>query len=230
MVQHTKARERDSRSFGICSHVGLDDGGPDHSRRAGVEAPRDFLDRGEVDAASAEEGVDDAIADGDKDDEGEGIQVGEDVVGDAVELHDGGLGGQVVVELVVGDPVEGVPQKDAAGVEAPSDLVDPGIVKGHPGRSGLGREVARLDILPEGTVVESLVSRHGVDVQAAFHGGEEKLERLAQDASLRRSPLVLIPARVDDSRAKTQQDRGQEKGQPEPYIFFRVHHPDLSDW
>lgn len=217
------------KSSGVSLHVGLDDGGPDHGRRAGVEAPGDLLDRGEADAALAEEGVDEAIADGDEDDEGEGVQVGEDVVGEAVEFHDGGLGGQVVVELVVRDPVEGVPQEDAAGVEAPPHLVDPGIVEGHPGRPALGREVARLDVLPEGAVVESLVRRDRVDVPAAFHGGEEQLESLAQDASLRGSPLVLVLARVDDGRAQAQQDGRQEKGEPEPYIFLAVHHSHLSN-
>ena len=75
----------------------MDDTGPDHGGATGEEARCDFLNGGEVDLVFAEEGVDEEIAHGDENDESERVKVGEDVVGDTVELHHGGLRGQVVV-------------------------------------------------------------------------------------------------------------------------------------
>jgi len=60
--------------------------------------------RGEVDSQTAETRVDEEIADRDEDDQSEGIQVGQDIIGKAVGLHGGSLGSQVVVKLVVGEP------------------------------------------------------------------------------------------------------------------------------
>ena len=48
-------------------------------------------------------------------DEGDGVDVVDNVVGDSVELHDGGLRGQVTGHLVVSEPVDGVEQ-EAVGV------------------------------------------------------------------------------------------------------------------
>lgn len=110
----------------------LDDSGPDHGGAAGEETGGDPLDGGEADSLLAQGGVDEEIADGDEDDQREGIQVGENVVGNAVQRHGGGLRGQVVVDLVVGDPVEWVPEEHAAGVPATADFVNPGVVESHP--------------------------------------------------------------------------------------------------
>jgi hypothetical protein len=50
--------------------------------------------------------VDGEIAERDEDDYGEGVEVGEDVVGRTVYCQCGGLGDEVVVDLVVGEPCE----------------------------------------------------------------------------------------------------------------------------
>lgn len=71
--------------------------GPDHGGGTGEETEGDLLEGAEVDAAAAEEGVEEQVAEGDEDDQGEGVEIGEDVVGDAVECHRRGLRGQVVV-------------------------------------------------------------------------------------------------------------------------------------
>lgn len=49
-----------------------------------------------------------------------------------MQRHGGGLRGQVVVDLVVGDPVEWVPEEHTAGMPATADFVNPGVVEGHP--------------------------------------------------------------------------------------------------
>jgi len=51
-------------------------------------------------------GVQDQVADWDKDDQSEGVEVVEDIVRNTVQSHDGCLAGEVVVELVVANPVE----------------------------------------------------------------------------------------------------------------------------
>ena len=84
--------------------VVLDDGGPDHRGGAGEEARSDLFERREVDANAAQGGVDEEIEDGDADDEGEGVEVGKNVVGDTVRGHGSRLRSQVVVQLVVGEP------------------------------------------------------------------------------------------------------------------------------
>ena len=100
----------------------LENGGPDHGGGAREEAERDLLERREVQAHAAEEGINlydvingvlgprslckthEEIADGDENDEREGVKVGEDVVRDTVEDHRSSLRRQVIVQLVVGEP------------------------------------------------------------------------------------------------------------------------------
>lgn len=79
--------------------VVLDDGGPYHGGAADEEAGGDFADGCEADAGFAEGRVDEEVVEGDEYEEGEGVEVGEDVVGDAVALHDGCLGDEVVVDF-----------------------------------------------------------------------------------------------------------------------------------
>lgn len=84
--------------------VVLDDCCGDHGKGGEHEAEGHALDGCELDVLLAEEGVEEVVDDGYEDDEGDGVEVGDDVVGDAVEGHGGGLGDEVVVHLVVGDP------------------------------------------------------------------------------------------------------------------------------
>ena len=55
-----------------------------------------------MDADPAEERVEYPVHDGDEDDQGEGVEVVDDIVGDAAEVHGCCLGGEVVEHLVVG--------------------------------------------------------------------------------------------------------------------------------
>lgn len=105
--------------------VELDDGGPDHTHGGDVVAGGDTLDGGEVKTHLAEGGVDDGIHDGDHNDEGEGVEVGEDVVGDTADFHGGGLGDEVVVDLVVAEPVKWVVHEDGASSETTAKLINP---------------------------------------------------------------------------------------------------------
>lgn len=82
----------------------LGDGGDDHAGAGDDETSSDTLQWGEVESHAAETGVDEAVEDGDEDDQGEGVEVVNDIVGHTIEFHGCGLGGEVVQHLVVGQP------------------------------------------------------------------------------------------------------------------------------
>lgn len=115
-------------------NVVLGDAGGDHGGGGQGEPPGDLLQRREADAHAFEGRVDEDVADGDEDDESDGVDVVDEIVGGAVEFHGCGLGDEVVGHLVVGEPPDRVPQKDGASFETPTDFVNPDVVKGHPHR------------------------------------------------------------------------------------------------
>lgn len=90
----------------------LDDCCPGHGEGAEEKAEGDADDGLELPAHATETGVDDLIENRDEDDQDDGINVVDDVVGDSVEEHGSGLGGQVGSDLVVDHPVEGEEQED----------------------------------------------------------------------------------------------------------------------
>ena len=108
----------------------LDDGGVDHCCCGEEEAECDAGDGFEWDANLAKARVDDAVHDGDEDDDCQGVDVLHDVVGDAVKLHLAGLRDEVVEHLAVDDPVDGEEDEDSAGDESSLDLENELIVPG----------------------------------------------------------------------------------------------------
>lgn len=84
--------------------VVLKDSSPDHGTGTCEEAKCHTIKRREVDAQFAKEWVDNQVADWDKDEESEWVEVGEDVVGEAVGGERGSLRDEVVVQLVVSEP------------------------------------------------------------------------------------------------------------------------------
>lgn len=84
--------------------VVLGHSGDDHAGACDCETSSDTLQRCEVETHAAEAGVDEPVENGDEDDQGEGVEVVDNVVGDTVESHGRGLGCEVVQHLVVGQP------------------------------------------------------------------------------------------------------------------------------
>ena len=78
---------------------GLGDTGEDHGDRSANESGKDLLNRGKVDTGAAEGRVDKEIEDRDEDDQCEGVQVVEDIVGETVSVEEGSLRSQVVVDF-----------------------------------------------------------------------------------------------------------------------------------
>jgi hypothetical protein len=81
----------------------LNDRGRDHGKRGDAETPCDPLDWREVDSRLAESGIDEEVHDWNEDDQCQGIQVVDQVVWHAVQLHGGGLRCEVVRHLIVGN-------------------------------------------------------------------------------------------------------------------------------
>lgn len=73
----------------------LDDGGVHHGQGGDDEAEGDTGDWPEGDVETAHEGVDQRFEDGDENDDGDGVEVLHEVVGDAVSFHLACLGDEV---------------------------------------------------------------------------------------------------------------------------------------
>jgi hypothetical protein len=84
----------------------------DHRNTDDHEASRNALDGAEVDALSAKEGVNDVVEDRDEDDDRDGVQVLDQIVGSAVKRHSGSHGTVVAVNLGVAEPEDRKPQED----------------------------------------------------------------------------------------------------------------------
>lgn len=81
--------------------VFLQDGGIKHGKTSDKETRVDTLNRSEVDTTLAEEGVDDVIEDRDEDDDGDRIQVLDEIVGRSVEGHASSNSSEITVDLRV---------------------------------------------------------------------------------------------------------------------------------
>lgn len=79
----------------------LEDGSVKHSKTGNDETEGDTLDWREVNIPTAEEGVDTEVQDGDHDDNGDGVQVLDEIVRSAIESHRGSDSSQVSVNLRV---------------------------------------------------------------------------------------------------------------------------------
>jgi hypothetical protein len=82
----------------------LDDGCANHCERSEDKAKGHALDGSELDASFAERRVKEVVDDWDEDHKRDGVQVRDDVVGDAVTFHGCSLRSQIVVHLVVREP------------------------------------------------------------------------------------------------------------------------------
>ena len=81
--------------------VVLDDSRRHHGEGREHEAERNALDGREADAGLAQRRVEEVVDNGDEDDERDGVEVGDDIVGDAVTGHGRGLRRQVIVHLII---------------------------------------------------------------------------------------------------------------------------------
>lgn len=108
----------------------------DHRSTDDHEAGRNTLDGAEVDALPAQERVDDVVKDRDEDDDRDGVQVHDQVVGGAVERHSGGHSAVVAINLRVAEPEDRGPQEDLTRRDGTGDFADEIIVPSEVLRTG----------------------------------------------------------------------------------------------
>jgi len=209
-------------------HVVLEDGSPHHGEGSNEETSSDLLDGGEADVLAAEEWVDDSVHDGHNDDDGNGIQVGENIVGHATELHGRAHVGQVGVHLTVRQPEDGDPEEHGAGGETTADLINPRVVEIVPlGRAGT--ESGGLDGLPHLTVVPAAPCLERVDAEATAKSLEQKLESRSDDVSAWWCENVEFLAVDENGQGDEEHDSWDQVGEPETNVTFSVDHGNLTN-
>lgn len=120
------------------------------------------------------------------------------------------MGGQVVVELVVGDPVQRIPAKDGACSKSTANFINPLVVEGHPGRTARRFNCRRLDSFPESAIIQMLVRSNGVQMPAALLSVEEDSYCLSENGSLWRPDSIFVAAVPHDERADAEESCWEE--------------------
>jgi hypothetical protein len=162
------------------------------------------------------------------DDDGNGVKVGENVVGNTAELHGGAHLSQVGVHLTVCKPEDGYPEEDGAGSETTSNFVNPGVIEVVP--LGRGRtQNGRLDSGPHVTVVPVLVCLDRVEAETASKSLEQELESRAHDVTARGTEDVELLAEDKDGKSNDEHDGRDQVCEPETDVALSVDHADLTD-
>ena len=183
----------------------LDDRRKGHGEAREDEAPRDAGDGVHGEPALAEERVDDLVKDGDEDDDDDGVDVLQLVVGHAVQLHLARLRDEVGVELVVDDPVDRVEQKHFAGHQRAAEFVHKGLVPGS------------LVFLPVGGLVRGPGGVHGAPVDEA---DPHRFEGVGHDGACRGPGDVEFLAEDEDAEADAESEEAHEIHRPEALVFL----------
>ena len=118
-----------------------------------------------------------------------------------------GLRGQVAGHLVVGEPVDRVPEEDSASFQTAADFFDPFIVDAvHPGWALVEGDVGGFGVFPEGIRAE------GFDAATRVLSGiTPELEECCQDGAGGWSGDVALAAEEEDDRAEQEHDRREEE-------------------
>ena len=177
----------------------LDDGGVHHCERGDDETEGDAGDWAEGDVEAAQEGVDGGFKQRDEDDDGDGVEVLHEVVGDAVAGHLVCLRDEVGGELHVDDPVDWIEAEDLAGDQGTFEFVDEVVV---PGGCVVG-----------GIVFELPAGFGRVHVAVDCHD-PERFEGVCDDGSLRGTDHVEFAAEDDDQCSAGEHAQAEDVGRP----------------
>ena len=158
----------------------LKDGGVQHGESGDEETGVDTLDGREVDSELPETGVDEVVEDWDEDDDGDGVQVLDQVVGSSVQGHSGGDGTQVTIDLGVAQPEEGEPTEDLASLEGTSDFTNELVVPCDLSRGGTLFVGTGLGDIPETRLLEVAPGRDGVQGDPGSSSHREDTDTLKE--------------------------------------------------
>jgi hypothetical protein len=186
--------------------VMLDDGGVDHGERSNPETSGDTVDGREVDPVLAEKGEEPLIHKRQEDDDGNGVEVLHQIVGDTVTSHLTSLGDEVVGEVAVYDPVDGVEAEDLAGNKSTLDLLNEVVV---PESGGL---------LSKSGLVRWLCGVHAASLDHLAHDTES----VGDNRALRRANDVDLATENENERTDEEDAQAQQVGGPEVGIALHV--------
>jgi hypothetical protein len=186
--------------------VVLDDGSVDHGQGTDPESNHDTVNRREVDLSLAQRGEDKLVNDRQEDDDGNGVEVLHQIVGNAVTSHLTGLSDEVVGEVAVHNPVDGVETEDLASDEGALDLIDEAVV---PQLGGL---------LAESNLVRGLCAIH----LAVSDHLANNAESVGDDRALRGSHNVNLPAKNQDECANEENAETHQVCGPEANVALHV--------
>ena len=195
--------------------VVLHDSSPDHGSRTGEEASGYPLDRGKVDAYLAKAWIDEQIADRNDDDQGERVEIVDDIIWDTIGHHRGSLRRQIVDNLPICEPcskrqqvpqlqfserrtIQGKPNENGACLEATTDLVYPVVTERHPLWPLAIWDVARLGRFPEVVSLEVFVQRNRVQRPSSSCGIRPELEGLGEHGTLRGRTMISLATKEKD--------------------------------
>lgn len=160
------------------------------------EAKGHARDGSPLDAPATEERVDDVVHDRDHDHDTNGVEVVEEIVGEAVGLHSGGKSVCGSAKTTIVDVEDGLEEEDAAGLECAADVVDELIVITVNLGASSGGADAGLSNLPES------LAANGPDA-SVLEAVTENLEDVAEI----RAPRRLL----DNSGIEIPQERGEHE-------------------
>lgn len=105
-------------------NIVLDNGTTSSGDSGEGETEGDSADTAEFDVRLAKTGIDDVGQEGNEDDNGQGVEVAEEIVGCTCGYHGCTLGGGDGTNTTVVDVVDGEVEEDGASLEGPDDIVD----------------------------------------------------------------------------------------------------------
>jgi hypothetical protein len=186
--------------------VVLDDTGVNHGQGRDPESGYDTVDRRKGDLVLAKCGHQPLVDNGQENDNGDGIEVLHQIVGNAVKTHLASVGYYFVVNVTVHDPVDGVEAEDLASNKSTLDLIDKVVVP-----------VENLG-LAEAGLVRWLSSIH----VAVLDHHPDNTEGVGNDGSLRRSDNVDLATEDKDEQSDEEDAEAEQVGTPEVAIPFQV--------
>lgn len=186
--------------------VVLNNSSVDHSKRSNPETSGDTVDGREVDLVLAEEREEELVHERQENDNGDGIEVLHQIVGNAVASHLTGLGDEVVREVAVDDPVDRVEAEDLASNKSALDLVDEVVIPFTGGCLAKSSLVGRL---------------RGIHLAALDHLTDDT-ESVGDNGALRRTNDVDLATEDEDKRSDEEHAQTQQVRRPEVGVTLHV--------
>ena len=186
--------------------VVLNNASVNHGEGCNPESGYDTVDRREWDLVLAECRHEPLVNNRQENDNGDGVEVLHEIVGNTVATHLTGLGDEVVGEVAIDDPVDGVEGENLASDESTLDLIDEVVVP-----------VEQLGLAHAG-LVRGLSSVH----LPVLDHQPDNAEGIGDDGSLRRSNNVDLATEDEDEQSDEEDAETEQVSGPEVDVTLHV--------